>query len=230
MQKRHVFALLAAVLILAFAGTASGIIKTDSIETRHIAAGSITASKIAAGTITADKMNVSTLSAIAADLGTVTAGSVSGVTGTFGSGNEVTLNASGISITSGTNASNYYKFNNTTAGLRYSAGGTADVRGANGVVLISDAGSDVGWDGQKFFSLGSGDDDLGSSSQPWRSLYLSDLAGAGTSRFVCHDNNGKLYSSAGTCDGSAPAPADDVVALRQEVAELRALVAQLAQR
>jgi hypothetical protein len=164
----------------------------------------------------------------------VTAGEIDGVTVKAGSSDEVLINSSGISITSGTNGTNYYKFDGTTRGMRYSTGGTVDLRGANGVVLISDAGSDAGWDGSAWFPLADDNDDLGKSGQRWRDLYVSrdvyvsTLAGLGTSRFVCHDNSGKLYDSAGTCDGSAPAPSPaEVATLRQEIAELRAQVAEL---
>ena len=77
----------------------NGLIETDAINARTIAADSITSAKIVAGTIvasdiatgtiTADKLSVSTLSAITADLGTVTAGSIDVSSG----GNHLWLNA-----------------------------------------------------------------------------------------------------------------------------------------
>lgn len=112
-----------------------GLIKTDAIEARHIqanaitagkiAAGSITADKIQAGAVTADKISVGSLSALSANLGSVTAGSITGISisgttitgstisGTTinaGSGNEVAIDNSGISLQSGNGPNNAIKW------------------------------------------------------------------------------------------------------------------------
>jgi hypothetical protein len=59
-------------------------------------------------------------------------------------------------------------------------------------------------------------------------IRLSGAGGfSGSNRFVCHDNDGNLYSSATTCDGSAAAVDQRLATLRREVQELRALVAEM---
>jgi hypothetical protein len=67
--------------------------------------------------ISADNIYVTELSAIAANVGTLTAGTINGVTGIFGSGDEVTLDDDGITIeasTSKTNMTSIQWFDTTT--------------------------------------------------------------------------------------------------------------------
>jgi hypothetical protein len=143
------------------------------------------------------------------NLGTVSAGSISGVTAVFGAG-AVVLNSTGISVASGSNFENSYRFDAADAGLFWAGGSSfLGLRGPSGVRL-EDGGNGI----------------LNASDS---GIVLPQETGGGT-RFVCIDNNGLLFMSGGTCDGSAPAPLANatVVALEKEVADLRALVQQLA--
>lgn len=88
-----------------------------------------------------------------------------------------------------------------------------ELRGADGVVLISDAGADLFWNGQDL-RPSARRVTLGTAAQPWSNVYLAALAGAGAHRYVCNDDHGALYSSATSCDG-------ETEALRAEVAGLR---------
>jgi hypothetical protein len=198
-------------------------LNADSVTSAKIAAGTIEASDIAAGTITADRMNVSTLSAITANLGSVTAGSISGVTATFGSGGEVSLNSGGISLNGGVGDNNKIKWSDGTrvfgAGdgdlWLTTSGGVLQLVGSSGVNLTG------GLTVASNLHVASGE------------LRVAPFSGAGTARFVCHDNDGDFYSSGGTCDGSAPAAeAQDarIAALEREIADLRALLQQLQAR
>jgi hypothetical protein len=214
-----------------------GMIKTDAIVSRTIAADAITSAKIAAntivagdiatGTITADRMNVSTLSAITADLGSITAGSITGVTATFGSA--VTLNSSGIEITSGSGTEDKVRW--TDGSAIYTSGGLFQIQAPSSTDIVLAANLEqVRWTptGELWASNG----DLGTSSVPWSNIFVTNarvtgLGGSGTNRFVCHDNDGDLYSSATTCDGSAPASSPEVLALQREVQELREQIQQL---
>ena len=179
-----------------------------------IAAGTITGDRIAANTITADRLNVSTLDAITANVGTLTGGTIDGVTVRAGSGDEVTLDSSGVTFAAGSGSNNRVKWSDGNAVLSDSgnlqveglAGGTTYVR-SNGDVAL-EAGLDS-----------SGIITLSGAGAP----RIINLGGTGSTSFVCTDNSGNLYSQGSTCDGSVP----EIAALRAEVAELRALVAQL---
>lgn len=212
MTKRRIGALLLGVVVLCTlaAARAGG----------DIAAGTITGDRIAARTITASNLNVLTLSAITGDVGTLTGGTIDGVTINAGSGDEVVLNSSGVTFTAGTAANNKVKWSDGNAvfsdsnSLQMSglAGGTTYVR-SNGDVAI-----EAGLDSSGIVVL--------AAAAPPR---VSNFSGLGSTSFVCHDNSGNLYSSATTCDGSAPAPsAAHVAALEREVAALRAAIEQLA--
>ncbi len=109
------------------AGSITGThIAATTITASNIAASTITGSKIAASTITADHLDVTTLSAISADLGTVTAGTINGAVGYFGTGEEVTLNASGITIAAGDGSSNKVKWS-----------GVGDIWGTGGFLYFN---------------------------------------------------------------------------------------------
>ena len=175
------------------------------------------------GSITAGSLNAVSISGGTINGTTISGVTVSGSTVNAGSGNEVVLNSSGITLTPGTGTNNKLKWSDGNAILSDSnslqlsglAGGHLYVR-SNGDVAI-EAGLD-----------GSGAVVLAASAPP----RVSNFSGLGSTNFVCHDNSGNLYSSGTTCDGSAPAPpAAEIAALRREIAELRAqLEALLAQR
>lgn len=88
-----------------------------------------------------------------------------------------------------------------------------ELRGAAGVILISDAGADLFWNGESLRPSAQRVT-LGTAVQPWGGLYLASLAGAGANRYVCHDDAGRVYSSKTSCDGG-------IEALRAEIADLR---------
>jgi hypothetical protein len=165
------------------------------------------------------------------NLGTMTAGSISGVTAVFGSGGEVTLNSSGISITGGTATQNKIKWSDGTI-VRSNGSGYLDAYANANITLWANQGSGgdiLTWTG---FALDGGATELGTNTRRWSKLYAANarfttLAGAGSNRFVCNDNNGDIYTSGTTCDGSAPAAAQ-IAALEKELAELRGVVQQLA--
>ena len=154
-------------------------IGANSLTAAVIDAGAIGTSELAALAVTADKLSVATLSAISANLGTVTAGTVTGVTlsGSTvygGSGNEVTLNSSGITLTSGSGATNRYKFSDGSylssvsgyAGFN-SVHATAALRANNGTIQVqirSDTGS--------FDGVGPVVN-LGQAGTPWGNAYIS---------------------------------------------------------
>lgn len=84
-----------------------GMLETDSVTARIIAAGTITATEIAANTITANEIATMQLSAISADLGTITAGSISAVTissstlsGNTITGGTININSSAFTVNS----------------------------------------------------------------------------------------------------------------------------------
>jgi hypothetical protein len=100
---------------LAADSVTSAKIVAGTIVASDIASGTITATQIAANTITGDEIAAIQLSAISADLGTITAGSITGgtidgATVRAGSGDEVTLNSSGITISGGTGTNNRIKW------------------------------------------------------------------------------------------------------------------------
>lgn len=95
-------------------------IAANTIVAGDIAAGTITGTEIAASTITASNLSVSTLSAISSNMGTLTAGSITGgtidgATINAGSGDEVVLNSSGITLTAGTGTNNRIKWSDGNA-------------------------------------------------------------------------------------------------------------------
>jgi hypothetical protein len=174
---------------------AAGSLTADRLAARtitsgYIATGTITANELAATSITADKLNVSSLSAISANLGTVTAGTINGVTinGTTingstinaGGGNEVVLNGSGITISSGVGANNSVKWSG--GGVIYSSGGTMTLR--NGDIQIgANNGSTTYFFESNAFQGSAG---LGTQSIPWTSLFVTppqNNGGAGGSSF-----------------------------------------------
>lgn len=206
------FLLVLGLVLFGHVKSARALIKTDAISARTIAANAITTDKLSAGSVTASKISVTQLSAISADVGTLTGGVIDGVTVRAGSGDEVTLDSSGISLTAGTGSTNSVKWTDGSA-IR-SSGDTLSLLSDSSINLLG------GGSGTINLNVPSGTIDLDSST-----VNVSVL-GSGTARFVCH-NNGDLYSSATTCDGSAPAPLE-VAALQREVAALRAELAAMA--
>jgi hypothetical protein len=160
------------------------------------------------------------------NLGTITAGTITGVSATFGgSGGEVTLNSSGITITSGTDQQDRIKWDNGS--LIETFGSVLYLEGSNAIALTTGI-EEVRWDGGQWTATDS--DDLGNNSSPWRKLYVNSVRvqglDGGGNQDVCVDNSGDLY----TCGAAVPAPAPlaaHIAALEQEVAELRAQVQQL---
>lgn len=188
-----------------------GLIRTDAIDARTIAANAITTSELNAGSVTAAKINVTTLDAISANVGTLTSGTIDGVTVRAGSGDEVVLDSSGVTLTAGTSSTNAVKW--TDGSQIRSSSDTLSILSDASINLLGSGSGTINID------VPSGTILLDSST-----INISVL-GSGTARFVCH-TNGDLYSSATTCDGSAPLP-QQVAALEKEVAELRSVVQQL---
>ena len=208
-------------------------IASGTITASQIAAGTITATQLAASTITADKLNVSTLSAITANLGTVTAGTISGAT--IYAGSEVTLDANGITLDSGSGSGNQLKWSDGS--YVASNGYTVTMRGTQ-VNLATPTGT-VSMDGDAFFSQGSGET-LGTSGAPWPTIYGTSLVIGGetgdTTSFGVNDNDcgsgrrslffkgGILYDS--PCQ-TAPVPAPTTAQLLDRIQWLEAQVAAL---
>jgi hypothetical protein len=138
-------------------------IRTDSIISNHIlagtivasdiASGTITATQIAASTITADRMNVSTLSAIQANMGSITTGNINLNSGAFTLASNGDLAAVNIDGTNG---------DFSTSVLTAAATVTFDLT-VNGSIFIGSSGT----------------------------LDVADLAGTGN-RAVCADSGGAL--------------------------------------
>lgn len=213
--------------------------------------------KITTRSIDASKINVGLLSAISANLGTVYAGVIVGVdingsniyggvitggsitggsiTGTTisggtlyaGSGNEVTLNASGITLAAGTGAVNSVKWSNGAL-VRSFSSGTLLLQAydsvwselANGCLMVHD------WDA---FGPANGNSSsnvhLGRSGGPWRDIYMNgDMYLQGSSTRVFWDNppsttyqdeplvwsvgNNQIFRRNDTFTGTVPALAD----------------------
>ncbi len=209
-----------------------GMIKTNAIITRTLAADSVTSAKIVAGTIvasdiaagsiTADRLTVSSLDAISANLGTIIAGSITGVTISgstvyAGGSNEVTLNGSGITISNGTGTNNRIKWGSNI--FMYGTGSGLLWLDANEIFLaVSGGGANVTVSGGVFQAQ--------NGATFYNAVHHVAFQGSGSNRFVCHDNDGLLYSSGTTCDGSEPAT-DTIAELQAQINELRAELAAL---
>lgn len=169
-------------------------IAANTITAGQIAANAIDTSELNAGAVTAGKISVSSLDAISANLGTVTAGLIDGVTIYGGSGNEVVIDSSGVTISSGTGAVNKLKF--TSGGTIYDSGG-----------LIFDSVSPF-FVNDLFIArdVGVGRDLEVTRFSEFQSFVTVNVLGGSGDVFVCADNTGLLYKSTGACDLS-PAPA-----------------------
>lgn len=159
---------------------------------------------------------------------TVTAGSITGTTASFGgSGGEVQMNASGITITAGTNAVNRYKFDNGSY-IQGKVGADAILvlnSGSNGVWMQLNNGGLATLDANAFGPAAGNNNshfDLGSSGGPWEDLHMAGIAYIGTltNGPVCADNGNLLMCG-------APAPDPELAALRRELDNLRAQVVEL---
>jgi hypothetical protein len=141
-------------------------IAANTIVAGDIASGTITGTQIAATTITASNLSVSTLSAITANAGTLTAGTITGVTISgstinAGSGDEVVLDSSGVTLDAGGSSVNRIKWTDGSyIGAASSViaispnGGDIDMLGTIVVPSLSGAGADrvlcIGTDGAVF--------------------------------------------------------------------------------
>lgn len=179
-------------------------IAANTITGTQIAANAIDTDELSANAVTADKIDVSSLSAISANIGTVTAGTISGITIIAGSGDEVTIDDDGILIAAGTGIINALKW---------------------------DDGSNIASNGDVMsYAV-----DLSGRHDFIGGFRISTFAGGGNNRFACVDNDGDIYANATTCDGSSPSPLarstkdleKEVITLRAEIEELRALVQSL---
>jgi hypothetical protein len=146
-----------------------------TIDGGKITTNSLHANRIIGGTITADKMNVGSLSAISANLGSVSAGNISGVTISgstiyAGSGNQVTLNSSGVSIVEGTGEPNKIKWTNGSAIFGQSVFTFID---APGQVVIGAGSSALYVGGGEV--LGSAGYNLGASAQRFSNAYVTTM-------------------------------------------------------
>jgi hypothetical protein len=157
-------------------------IVAGALTATEIASRTITGDRIVAGAITTNEMSVGQLSAITSNLGTVTAGQISGVTIYAGTGNEVRLDGSGITITaSGLGANSRIKW--TDGSHVIGNGGQMLVRGAgSGVVL--DSGGSTG-----YALLDTGALTLMSGTE----LRIQNLQG-GSNRQVWVDGSGRLFA------------------------------------
>jgi hypothetical protein len=167
---------------------------------------SIVGGMIEANTITADRLSVSTLAAITANLGTVTTGTIDGVTGIFGSGNEVTLDNNGVTLAAGNGLANKIKWSGNSSIFEYI--GSLNITSNSDISLSP--GSGTLWLGGSVWypGSGSGSTNIGLSSVRIGTAYLtttdttSIVLGSGTitksgwggggSRYVCVDNAGAL--------------------------------------
>ena len=181
-------------------------IAANSLTAGVIAAGAIETSELAANSVTAGKISVSSLDAISANLGTVTAGLLDGVEVRAGSSDEVILNSSGISLSSGTGDANKVKWSG--GATLFDASGSLQIDGDSSVSLRQDVQV------ERHFSVG-------------ENVRFNALSSLGTNRFVCHDNEGDLYSSATTCDGSSPSAGASASSRQREIQEYQALIEKL---
>ena len=195
-------------------------------------AGSATFRVSKAGVVTATGASISgdiTTSNLSASGGSITGGTIDGATVYAGSGNEVTLDSNGITITTGTSGVNRVKWSGG-AFIQENTSSVLHLESDEAVTLNTTAYSVGLSNGHASFEVVSGSVSLGSSGVPWTNLWtngtirFSGLSGGSGDDFVCIDADGDLYRSATTCDGSLP---QELVALRREVADLRILVAQL---
>lgn len=104
---------------------------------------------------------------------TITSGSLIGITATFGSGGEVTLNSGGISIVSGDDYVNGYKFDDLH-GLFQGSGG-----------MVLDGGTDL-YLSSTYLHLSS------------NAIVMPLLATAST-QYLCLGTDGVVFASAGGC-------------------------------
>jgi hypothetical protein len=177
-------------------------LKFDDVEMqKQIGAGHITA-----GSITADKITVTSLSALSTNVGTLTAGTIDGVTIRAGSGDEVTLDSSGVTLAAGTGANNSVKWSDGSA-IR-SASDQLNILSDN-VIFV---------DGTSI--------NLNTNTEVDGVLRVNTLGGGGN-RYVCTDNDGDLSASAGSCP-APPAPASVPAAvLLEQIADLQVQVNEL---
>lgn len=142
--------------------TASSITATqlaaNSVTTTQLDANAVTADKIAAGTITGDKIAATTITGV----------TITGSTINAGSGNEVVIDSSGITIAQGTDTRNKIKWGDGSA--IDSSGNQIQLVASSSISLI--VGDSAIWDGNKWYPNQSGKD-LGSNGSRWSQLYLS---------------------------------------------------------
>jgi hypothetical protein len=177
-------------------------IGVGAIVAGNIAAGTITANEIAANTITANKLNVSTLSAITANLGAVNAGSLNAVTitgstitGTTVSAGCATMNSSGITLTAGGSACNWYKFSNGTIGLSSDGGAWMYLQAQNVQVMGTASGAymnllaDATLVGPNSVVLNSNNNQIHLTNNGYIQLAVSSLSNTAQGFHLCVDAN-----------------------------------------
>ena len=191
-----------------------GMIITDAILARHIAAGQVAAEEIAVGSITgdrlafksigADKINVTELSAITSNMGTLTAGTING-----GTINGVTINGTTI--------------NGSTFCAPDCGTGNFSVSGSTGTVVAKSAYlgqasglSTVNIQGHMSFQAGGSSHLLIDGSQ----FRITGLTGG---FHVCNFNTGSGSYLYGCADNTAP----EVAALTERVQALEAALETL---
>jgi hypothetical protein len=150
--------------------------------------------------LTVNKLSVGTLSAISSDIGTINAGTITGITITgayvggsviqAGSGSEVTLDNSGITLVSGNNTANFYKFSSgpfisaNAGSMRLSGSSYVAIEaGARGVGLSADGAS---WEQYM------GNVSLGTSGMKWAEVYINSIGGNGAVGQLLLDHESRL--------------------------------------
>jgi hypothetical protein len=225
----------------------NGLIETNAINARTIAAGTITASKIQAGTITSLELGAGSVtdSELAANAVTAAAILSGTITGTQIAGGTITtshiaantieagdMNVSDLSaISANIGSINAGSVTGISINGSTISGGTININSSAFTVNSSgDLNANLAVIGTGTITDLLVNDDLDAiGTITFDSLDISD-----TNAYVC-SNNGVLYASNASCDGTAPAPASasvadlaaQVAALQTEIAELRAALAQM---
>lgn len=110
----------------------------------------------------------------------------------------VTLDGNGITLSSGSSATNQVKWSDSSA---ISSQSGSMVVNATSSILLQAASSIAAWNGNSFTNAGA--KDLGTTGSRWGNLYIgnifaSGLAGSGN-RSVCVNSSGDVYAGSPTC-------------------------------
>jgi hypothetical protein len=150
--------------------------------------------------LTVNLLNVSALSAISANIGDVTAGTITGITitGSYiggsvvqaGSGSELTLDASGLTINSGTATASLIKW--SSGSFIKDAGNVTSIYASSAVVLETNAYGVGVINGNASFERVGAAISLGSSGVPWTEVYIASIGGNGAVGQLLLDHESRL--------------------------------------